>query len=140
MADLQTLTGRWNEIKGDLRQRWGQLTEDDLQEFNGNVDELVGLIQRKTGESREAIGAKLDEILNRNESGLGRAAAVAGEYAKRARETMGQVSGRAAGGLRSGYAGANSMIRQHPGSAAATAFGVGLLVGLMISLSSGSDR
>lgn len=139
MANAQTLTGRWNEIKGDLRKRWGQLTDSDLQEFNGNVDELVGTIQRKTGESRESIEAKLDEIVQQGEGRLGRASAVAGEYAKRAGASMTGAYGRAAGSFRSGYAGTESTIRRNPGSAVAAAFGVGLLVGLMIGISSNGD-
>jgi len=51
MINEQVLQGNWNEIKGKIRSKWGQLTNDDLQSFDGNVDRLVGLIQRKTGEA-----------------------------------------------------------------------------------------
>jgi len=51
-VNQQTLEGNWNEIKGKLHERWGQLTQDDLQRARGDVDQLVGLIQRKTGEAR----------------------------------------------------------------------------------------
>ena len=47
MVNQQTLQGNWNEIKGKLRSKWGQLTNDDLQSVHGNVDQLIGLIQRK---------------------------------------------------------------------------------------------
>src|SRR5262245_7846004 len=55
MVNQQTLQGNWNEIKGKLRSKWGQLTNDDLQTAHGNVDQLIGLIQRKTGEARSSI-------------------------------------------------------------------------------------
>ena len=45
----QTLEGNWNEIKGKIRTRWGQLSDDDLSLVHGQVDKLVGTIQRKNG-------------------------------------------------------------------------------------------
>ncbi len=65
MINEQVLHGHWNEIKGMLRSKWGQLTNDDVLNFDGNVDRLVGLIQRKTGEGREAIERFLDETTAR---------------------------------------------------------------------------
>ncbi len=55
MINEQTLQGNWNEIRGMLRKRWSQLSQDDLQGFDGNLDQLIVLIQRKTGETRAAI-------------------------------------------------------------------------------------
>jgi uncharacterized protein YjbJ (UPF0337 family) len=55
VLNQQVLQGNWNEIRGKLREKWGELTNDDVQSFNGNVDQLIGSIQRKTGESRESI-------------------------------------------------------------------------------------
>ena len=70
----QTLEGNWNEIKGKLHERWGQLTQDDLQKARGNVDQLVGLIQRKTGEARERVEQYLNEITANGGSGVSRGA------------------------------------------------------------------
>ena len=55
MINQQTLQGNWNEIKGKLRSKWGSLTDDDVKVFNGNVEQLVGTIQRKTGATSESI-------------------------------------------------------------------------------------
>ena len=49
------LKGDWNIIKGDLKQKWAKLTDDDLQYIEGKQDELLGRIQKRTGESREAV-------------------------------------------------------------------------------------
>ena len=51
MINQATLQGNWNEIKGKLRKHWGQLSNDDVQTFNGNIDQLVGLIRRQDGRS-----------------------------------------------------------------------------------------
>lgn len=49
------IKGDWNIIKGKLKQQWADLTDDDLQHADGKMDELVGRIQRRTGQSREAV-------------------------------------------------------------------------------------
>ncbi|MEI6655696.1 MAG: CsbD family protein [Verrucomicrobiota bacterium] len=41
--------------KGKLKQKWARLTDDDLQYVDGKHDELLGRIQKRTGESREAV-------------------------------------------------------------------------------------
>jgi uncharacterized protein YjbJ (UPF0337 family) len=51
--------GTWQELKGTLKQAWGELTDDDLDVAEGKTQELMGRVQRKTGESVEAIRAKI---------------------------------------------------------------------------------
>lgn len=53
--------GDWNIIKGKLTQKWANLTDDDLQYAEGKKDELIGRIQKRTGETREAIEEALKE-------------------------------------------------------------------------------
>lgn len=49
------LKGDWNIMKGNLKQKWAQLTDDDLQYIDGQQDELLGRIQKRTGQTREAV-------------------------------------------------------------------------------------
>jgi uncharacterized protein YjbJ (UPF0337 family) len=49
------IKGDWNITKGKLKQKWASLTDDDLLHTHGKEDELVGRIQKRTGETREAI-------------------------------------------------------------------------------------
>ncbi|MFZ4764358.1 MAG: CsbD family protein [Roseimicrobium sp.] len=49
------IKGDWNIVKGQLKQKWAKLTDDDLQYIEGRQDELLGRIQKRTGESREAV-------------------------------------------------------------------------------------
>ena len=55
------LKGKWNIAKGKLKQRWGRLTDDDLQYVEGKEDELLGRIQRRTGETREKIEKEIEQ-------------------------------------------------------------------------------
>jgi uncharacterized protein YjbJ (UPF0337 family) len=49
------IKGDWNIIKGTLRQKWAKLTDDDLTYVEGKQEELIGRIQKRTGETREAV-------------------------------------------------------------------------------------
>ena len=60
MNKLQ-LKGNWNITKGKLKQKWAKLTDDDLRYVEGMEDELIGRIQKRTGETREAVERALEE-------------------------------------------------------------------------------
>jgi uncharacterized protein YjbJ (UPF0337 family) len=53
--DRLRIKGNWNEMKGKIKQQWGDLTDDDLSYTEGKEDELVGRIQKKTGKTREEV-------------------------------------------------------------------------------------
>lgn len=54
MNKLQ-IKGSWNEIKGKLKQKYAQLTDDDLKYSEGKEDEFVGRLQKKLGKSAEEV-------------------------------------------------------------------------------------
>ncbi len=68
MINQQVLAGHWNEVRGKLKEKWAELTDDDLLNFSGDVDQLIGRIQQKTGETREAIEAYLDTLAEQGAS------------------------------------------------------------------------
>jgi uncharacterized protein YjbJ (UPF0337 family) len=53
------LKGNWNELKGKLKQKYGDLTDEDLAYVEGKEDELLGRLQKKTGKAKENL---IDEI------------------------------------------------------------------------------
>jgi uncharacterized protein YjbJ (UPF0337 family) len=53
--------GNWNIIKGKLKQKWSNLTDDDLQYAEGAEEEMLGRIQKRTGATREAVKNAMDE-------------------------------------------------------------------------------
>lgn len=64
MNTLQ-LKGNWNIAKGKLKQKYAQLTDDDLQYVEGKEDELIGRIQKRTGATKEAVEKALEESFAR---------------------------------------------------------------------------
>ena len=79
--NVQTIQGEWNYLCGLAKQRWSQLTEDDFGAQEGNFEQLVGRIQQKTGEGREAIEKFFAEMTSRGSSAVSHAAESAGQYA-----------------------------------------------------------
>jgi uncharacterized protein YjbJ (UPF0337 family) len=47
--------GSWQQFKGELKKKWGQLTDDDLLEAEGDYDKFLGVVQKKYGDKKEAI-------------------------------------------------------------------------------------
>lgn len=152
MVNQQVLEGHWNEIKGKLRAHWASLSDDDLGEFNGNVAQLVGAIQRKTGESRDAVENYLEEIIaesggNMGESrgGVEQAARSARDYSRYAAEQVQQGARQAGdrvqymarqfgGSVSGGYAEAEGLVRDRPAESLAVCFGAGLIAGVVVGM------
>ncbi len=61
-ATQEKIKGNWNQIKGKLKAKYGELTDDDLTYTEGKEDELLGKIQVKTGESKEKLMNMIDNI------------------------------------------------------------------------------
>lgn len=134
MMNQETLQGNWNEIKGKVRSKWGSLTDDDLKVFNGNVDQLIGTIQKKTGEARESIETFFDTLSTEGASTIGRATEAVRTYAQQAAESVQQTSKHASESVREGYQEVEEMVRQRPAESLAVCFGVGVITGVVISL------
>ena len=56
------LKGNWNEAKGKLKQKYAQLTDDDLQFAEGKEDELLGRLQQKLGQTKEDVRAEIEKL------------------------------------------------------------------------------
>jgi uncharacterized protein YjbJ (UPF0337 family) len=56
------LKGNWNIIKGKLKQKYGELTDDDLTYVEGKEDELYGRIEKKTGKAKSEVKKFIDEV------------------------------------------------------------------------------
>lgn len=128
--NAQEIQGNWNRIRGQVKEKWGQLTDDDLTIQGGNVDQLIGRIQQRTGEGREAIESFLGDLSARGSSVLEGAREYANQAGERLREGYSSVAGEA----RDRYLMAEDMVRHNPGQSVAAAFGVGLVVGLVVGL------
>jgi uncharacterized protein YjbJ (UPF0337 family) len=134
MVNAQVLQGQWNQVRGELKKKWGQLTDDDLRFSNGNIDQLVGKIQQRTGEAREAIEQFLGEATSQGASAVSQAAGQVGQYARYAGEQAREGYNRIAEQFGRGYDYSQEIVRDNPGRSLATAFGVGVLLGVVVGM------
>jgi uncharacterized protein YjbJ (UPF0337 family) len=131
MVNEQVLSGKWNEISGKIREKWGQLTDDDMQTFHGNATQLVGLIQRKTGEARAEVEKFLETVVP---SSYQRVAEQVREYASTAYDSARGGVDKVASYAKDGYGEAERMVKSRPGTSVATAFGAGIVAGVVVAL------
>lgn len=125
-----TLEGQWGQIKGKIHERWGQLTSDDLQQFKGNAEQLVGVIQEKTGESRETVNRFIESLMQEGGPVSQAADAVRG-YANVASERAQETAQIAMDQARAGYEQTEELIRKKPMESLAVCFGVGIVAGIV---------
>jgi len=48
-----SIKGKWNQVKGKIKAKWGKLTDDDIKQMEGNREEIIGKIQERYGISKE---------------------------------------------------------------------------------------
>ena len=56
------MKGSWNEVKGKLKQKYGQLTDDDLAFAEGKEDELLGRLQKRLGRTKDELRAEIQDM------------------------------------------------------------------------------
>ena len=61
--NTDTFAGQWKQLKGDIKTKWGKLTDDDLMKAEGSYDKLLGSIQERYGYKRERAERELTEWL-----------------------------------------------------------------------------
>ncbi len=62
------LSGKWKQLRGSVRETWGKLTDDELDQIAGKRDKFLGVIQEKYGYTKVEAGRQLDEFLQNLET------------------------------------------------------------------------
>ncbi len=58
------LKGKWNEMKGEVKKKWGKLTDDDLMVISGEKEKLVGVLQTKYGYAKDNAEKEYKEFID----------------------------------------------------------------------------
>lgn len=61
--NIDQLKGKWEQLKGEAQIQWGKLTDDDLDQVEGNAQKLAGRIQERYGYEKERAEREVDEFL-----------------------------------------------------------------------------
>lgn len=65
MTNKHIMQGKWNQLKGNIKQQWGKLTDDELDKIEGREEEIVGLIQERYGLAQEQAKAEYNAWKNK---------------------------------------------------------------------------
>jgi uncharacterized protein YjbJ (UPF0337 family) len=57
------LKGKWRQLKGEVKSRWGKLTDDDVDRAEGDAEKLIGRVQERYGYAREEAKREVDDFL-----------------------------------------------------------------------------
>ncbi len=66
--NADTLKGQWHQIKGNAKTQWGKLTNDDLEQIEGQSERLVGKVQERYGYARERAQKEVDDFLKKQDT------------------------------------------------------------------------
>ena len=70
----EILKGKWLQVKGDVRYWWGKLTDDDVDQIQGDVEKFIGKLQERYGYGREQAETELNNFLSLPDNSRRRAA------------------------------------------------------------------
>ncbi|MBN6186893.1 CsbD family protein [Aneurinibacillus sp. BA2021] len=62
-----TLKGKWNQVKGEAKKQWGEMTEDESTRLEGKVDKAKGKIQEEYGEVKDRAARRINEATERDD-------------------------------------------------------------------------
>ena len=135
MTTKEEIQGSWNQLAGAVKSKYSQISGDDLAGLQGNVQQLAGLIQRKTGKAREEIEEFLKTASSTTASTVGRISEVANDMASKASETIRDSYDYARDASRDGLKVATETVQQRPAESLLLAMGIGVVAGLIIGFS-----
>ncbi len=61
------IKGKWKEVKGGIKEKWGKLTDNDITQIEGKQDKLLGLLQQRYGYSKEKAEQEYKQFMTRYE-------------------------------------------------------------------------
>jgi uncharacterized protein YjbJ (UPF0337 family) len=63
-TNKDSLLGQWHELKGQVRQQWGKITDDDLTQLSGKTEELAGILQQRYGYGKAQAEIEINKWLH----------------------------------------------------------------------------
>jgi len=132
MITKEEMQGSWNQLVGEVQKRYSNISGDELAAVKGNVNQLAGLIQRKTGIAKEEVEQFLDGIAGNASRSFDRISGAVQQYAGEAvRDGYERIQERS----HEGYEAARRAVKTSPVESMLVVFGVGLVAGLFAGAS-----
>lgn len=135
MITKEEMQGSWNQLVGEVQKRYSNITGDELAAVKGNVNQLAGLIQRKTGVAKEEVEQFLDSVAGSASRSFDRISGAVQQYAGNAGEAVRDGYERLQERSQEGYQAARRAVKTSPVESMLVVFGVGLVAGLFAGAS-----
>ena len=135
MTTKEEVQGSWNQLVGAVKSKYSQISGDDLAGIQGNVQQLAGMIQRKTGKAREEIDEFLRTAGTTTANTVGMLSDAANDMASKASETIREGYDYARDASRDSYRAATQTVQQRPAESLLAALGIGVVVGMIVGAS-----
>lgn len=134
MITSDQVSAHWDYVKGRLREEWGELTDDEIEQSKGDLQMLVATIQKKTNEAKHEIEDKLEELAAESSTFTERAGEAAREYADQASKALHDAFEGLSHNVRERIEQAEDLVRERPRESAIVTFGTGLIAGVILGL------
>ena len=134
MITREEMQGKWTQLKGQIREKWGQITDDDLQRAHGDTEQLIGLLQSKTGETRRNVEQFVSSAVKDSQSMYNKATDAVQEYASQASRVASDQYAQMERQMEDRFHDAQAVVRSKPLESLGAAFGAGLVAGVVMSL------
>jgi uncharacterized protein YjbJ (UPF0337 family) len=135
MVTREEIQGNWNSFIGGVQKKYSEITGDDLASVKGNIQQMAGVIQRKTGQAREEIENYLHSLSSDASGTIQHVSEMASNMAARANEGLRDGYNYVSDKSQEGYESARATVRQKPVETLAIVFGVGVVAGLIAGCS-----
>ena len=135
MVTKEEFQGNWNSFIGGVQKKYSDITGDDLASVKGNIQQMAGVIQRKTGQAREEIEKYLQTLTSDASGAMNHVTEVAGNLANKANEGLRDGYNYVAEKSQEGYESARGIVKEKPVETLAIAFGIGVVAGLVAGCS-----
>ena len=135
MTSREAVSGQWKSLVGAVKEKFGELTNDDLTKVEGNVDQLIALVQRKSGATKEQISEFVNSVTRSAGNVYEATAEKATEWANVASDAMRDGYDRMTTEAQKGLDYSARTVRRKPLESVAIAVSAGLLAGIAIGVS-----
>lgn len=65
--DINSFKGRWHELKGNVKKQWGRLTDNEIDQMEGDAERMIGSLQKTYGYTRDEARRQVNDFLNRHQ-------------------------------------------------------------------------
>ncbi len=131
-ANWESIQGHWNDYKGRVKEKWGKLTEDDLEQIEGRRDRLIGALQQRYGATKDKAEEQVNSFIASAGSWLQEARDKVVDAAEKSKQYLQETS------VKDMAKDMGDLVARYPVYSALIGIGVGYLVGRLFTSSNRS--